>query len=76
MPLVIKSKSIKALIESVKRDNKVLEEYDQNKVDWDNMHPNELLKNKVNRNLVLKILEEVMKRKTTNIKVEQLPLFK
>lgn len=76
MQSVIRPKTMKSLIESYKRDMRALRKIDRQKVNFDEISEAEATKNEVNRVAVLKILEEVAKQRTTQIKVEQLPLFK
>ena len=76
MPLVIKTKSMKALIVAYRKDWEASKRRDKDLVDWGELTEAEATRNEVNRTAILKILEEVASKKTTQIKVEQIPLFK
>lgn len=67
---------MKELIAVYKKEMRVLKTRDRDKVDWNELTEAEATRNEVNRVAVLKILEEVAKQRTTQINVEQIPLFR
>lgn len=76
MPSQINTMSMKKLLSSAQRNTKILKEYWQNQVDWGEMTEQAMHLKLAERKAIEKILEEVQARKTTNIKVAQMALFK